>query len=49
MYFFSFTLFFGKNKINKVECIFINYEQLNIFAINVQKKLLKIIINLKVL
>ena len=29
--FFAFTLIFGKNKINKVECIFINYEQFNIW------------------
>ncbi len=29
--FFSFTLIFGNNKINKVECIFINFEQFNIW------------------
>ena len=29
--FFAFTLNFGNNKINKVECIFINFEQFNIW------------------
>jgi len=29
--FFAFTLIFGNNKINKVECIFINFEQFNIW------------------
>ena len=28
---FAFTLIFGNNKINKVECIFINFEQFNIW------------------
>ena len=29
--FFAFTLIFGNNKANKVECIFINFEQFNIW------------------
>ena len=29
--FFAFTLIFGNNKVNKVECIFINFEQFNIW------------------